>query len=128
MATHTAPAGLDRAGKKLWTEIARGQYELRPDEVRVLVEACREADLIERIESALSTADLLVPGPRPAQMVAHPLLNEIRQHRTTFATLMKQLLLPNTNEGALQKQERVSQQNTKAARARWDRVRTGTAA
>lgn len=42
------PAKLGRAGRELWRSIIP-TYDLRPDEVRLLADACREADIVQRL-------------------------------------------------------------------------------
>ncbi|MFE2912830.1 hypothetical protein [Kitasatospora indigofera] len=111
------PDGLGPAGGALWEEIA-GVYELRPDEVRVLLDACREADLVDRLTTELATADLMVRGSQ-GQLVASPLVSEVRQHRTVLASLLRALKLPDSPAGAGQKSQHTSEQARAAARARW---------
>lgn len=120
------PKNLGVHGKKLWMAIAPPAYELRPDELRVLVECCREVDIIERLEDALRGDDLLIESIRPGVTVSNPLVSELRQHRSTLTTMLKALQLPDSNAGSVQRAALISQQATQAARARWDRVRTGT--
>jgi hypothetical protein len=73
-----APSGLGKGGRRLWRAIANpGTYELRPDEVRVLEDACREVDLIDRLEDALAGEPLTVAGSQ-GQIVVHPLIVEVR--------------------------------------------------
>lgn len=111
------PAGLGERGGELWTAIA-GAYSLRPDEARMLVDVCFEADLIERIQLELIGAPLTVKGSY-GQVVANPLLSEIRQHRAVVASLLGKLKLPDTPEGELRKHAATSEAARKAARARW---------
>ncbi|GAA1138460.1 hypothetical protein [Nocardioides aquiterrae] len=91
-ATRPVPRTLEAAGKKLWREIA-GEYELRPDEYRVLEDACREADLIELLAKAQRDEPLLIEGSQ-GQMVLNPLVSELRQHRATLSGLLAKLKLP----------------------------------
>ena len=51
------PTKLGASGKALWSSIIPA-YDLRPDELRILIDACREADLIARLQDALESADL----------------------------------------------------------------------
>lgn len=52
----TKPRGPKKSGSKLWREIADPKkYELRPDELRILEDACR---VTERV-AELDLADLL---------------------------------------------------------------------
>lgn len=111
------PANLGFAGKALWDSIIPA-YELRPDEVRILQDSCREADIIERLESELVDADLMVKGSM-GQLVASPLVSEVRQHRATLAGLLGKLKIPDSPAGAARKRAVVSEQAVKAARARW---------
>lgn len=111
------PLALGTQGRDLWESIVPA-YELRPDEVRILADACREADIIERLENELVDADLMVKGSM-GQLVASPLVSEVRQHRTTLAGLLTKLKIPDSPAGAARKRAVVSQQAVKAARARW---------
>ena len=92
MATVPAPKNLLEAGKKLWRETTK-TYDLRQDELETLRAACGEADLIVRMEEALEDAQLTVLGSQ-GQLVAHPLVQELRQHRTAMAGLLRGLKLP----------------------------------
>lgn len=94
--TRAAPRTLEAAGKKLWQEIA-GEYELRPDEYRILEDACREADLVDVMAKAQRAEPLLIEGSQ-GQMVLNPLVSELRQHRATVSTLLAKLKLPDLPE------------------------------
>ena len=117
MKTIPPPSNLGPAGESLWGDVS-SVYELRPDEVRILEDACRERDLIARLEDGLAESSVFMKGSM-GQLVVNPLVGEIRQHRTAFASLMKQLKLPDGDEsdqgGAL------SAKNRAAAQARWSR-------
>ncbi|MEO3851743.1 hypothetical protein ABGB09_29645 [Streptomyces sp. B8F3] len=115
------PKGLGAAGRRLWREVA-GRYELRPDEVRLLADACREADIIERLEEELAGAPLIVKGSM-GQSVASPLVSEVRQHRTVLAGLLKSLKLPDAPAQAARRRAYVSEQARAAARARWGQAK-----
>lgn len=110
-----APTGLGRLGAALWRDVV-AVYELRPDELRVLEDACAERDLIALLSRNLKGAPLIVKGSM-GQEVINPLVSELRQHRSTFAGLMRQLKLPddsgNDSGGEL------SAKNRAAAQARW---------
>jgi hypothetical protein len=111
------PHRLSAQGQALWDSIIPA-YELRPDEVRILTDACREADIIERLEDELVEADLMVKGSM-GQLVASPLVSEVRQHRTTLAGLLSKLKIPDTASGAARKRAVTSEKAVAAARARW---------
>lgn len=86
------PASLGETGRDLWERIT-AKYSLRSDELETLRAACGEADLITRIEAELTGAPLTTTGSM-GQIVTHPLLTELRQHRTTMAALLRGLKLP----------------------------------
>jgi uncharacterized caspase-like protein len=117
----TTPQNLGREGKALWSQITKA-YDLRPDEVRILVDACREADLIERMQGEVADGALTARGSQ-GQPVPAPMVSEIRQHRNTLAALLKSLKLPDSDEQSKQRAEETSQKAREAARARWDRPR-----
>lgn len=119
-----APKHLGEHGLKLWMDCAPPKYEMRPDELRLLTECCREVDIIDRLEDALRNDDLMVAGQGLRDMKVNPLVSELRQHRATLTTMFRALALPDTTSGVAQKRQLVSEQNTKAARARWDRFQT----
>ena len=119
-ATQTAvPAHLGAQGKRLWRQIVSA-YKLRPDEVRLLVDACREADLVERLEVELRDSPLMVKGSQ-GQLVASPLVSEVRQHRVALSGLLRALKLPDSDQDAQTRAAADSDRARAAARARWDR-------
>lgn len=107
-----APAGLRVKGKRLWAEVT-SSYKLRSDELDVLEDVCREADLIDKIEKELETSDLMVTGSQ-GQMVMNPLIAEARQHRATKMSLWKRLSLPDPASGVVE-----TNQQRSAAQSRW---------
>ena len=86
------PTGLKAKGRKLWDTIL-DVYELGPHELSILEDACRETDLVDRLERELKDAPMVVPGSM-GQDVVHPLVQEVRQHRATKAQLITKLALP----------------------------------
>ena len=106
------PADLAGPGRQLWEQIA-GTYELRPDEARVLEDACREADLIEDLQGERAGAQMVVKGSM-GQPVINPLISELRQHRACLAGLLRQLKLPDEDAPAAS-----ANPARKAAHARW---------
>lgn len=110
------PEGLGAKALVVWTEIAEG-YDLRIDEMRVLEDACREIDLIERLEAELEHAELIVTGSM-GQPVASPLVQELRQHRGVLARLLGWLKLPDEEQPA---KGNTSASARTAAMARWGR-------
>jgi hypothetical protein len=115
------PAGLGAEGKALWSSIA-DVHELAPDAVRILADACGEADLVALMELARGSESfsLIVRGSQ-GQDVINPLISELRQHRATLASLLKSLKLPMSTSDAQRLERETSEQARSAARARWDR-------
>lgn len=119
MSAPTAPAGLEPSGIALWKSITTG-YQFRPDELAVLEDACRTADIITAMEKAWAEdgRPMTTRGSQ-GQLVAHPLISELRQHRAARATLLRQLKLP--DEGSTDVGGALSAKNRAAANARWAR-------
>lgn len=107
------PEGLSEAGRAMWTDIT-GTYDLRADELRVLKDACFEADVVDQIQASLGS--FTVEGSQ-GQTVASPLLSELRMHRSTLSSLLKQLRLPDASDTP----ESRSSAARDAANARWSR-------
>lgn len=112
---HHQPAGLGTRAQELWISVT-STYRLRPDELVLLEEACREVDLIERIDARLRLGTITARGAWGA-VAAHPLLAEIRQHRGVLARLLASLKLADVAN-----QRPADSPSTKARRAantRW---------
>lgn len=118
------PEGLGGPALSLWRQIVN-VYDLRPDELRVLEDACGEAMLVDRLKRALDEpgTQLIVRGSM-GQQVASPLLTEIRQHRGTLAQLLGRLNLPDdaTGEVSGDSPAERSVKARAAANARWRRA------
>jgi hypothetical protein len=112
-----APEGLGAAGAKLWVGIA-GKYELRPDELRVLEDAAFEADVIGILRDGMVGQSLVVRGSQ-GQDVIHPLISELRQHRSTLASLVRQLKLPEDDSEAAAGERSATMRGV--ANARWSK-------
>jgi hypothetical protein len=123
--TPPVPAGPKRSGRALWRSIVGG-YDLRPDELRLLEDACRTADVADALEAALVGEPLTLPGVKD-QPRAHPLMVELRQQRLALAGMLKQLRLPETpgeartSAGAGAR----SVKSRQAANTRWHQSGTG---
>lgn len=97
MTKRRVPPNLGTVGARLWRDLT-GKYQFRADEGRILLDACGEADLIDTLQQALNGASLTVRGSM-GQQVINPLISELRQHRSTLASLLKQLALPDEAGG-----------------------------
>lgn len=111
------PPELGVGGTALWDSIA-GVYELRPDEWRILRDACFEADIIDRLQREFAAGETTTRGSM-GQEVAAPTLSELRQHRATLTSMLGKLKIPDSPAGSAQKRAAVSDAARSAARARW---------
>ncbi|WP_028924496.1 hypothetical protein [Pseudonocardia acaciae] len=121
MKSKRAPAGLGSAGRSFWKEITE-LYELRPDEHRVLEQAARELDLIARLEAELAEAPTMVRGSQ-GQLVINGMIQELRQHRSAFTSMMRFLKLPDEAEKEAQKAVDRSTEMRRIANIRHARAR-----
>ena len=115
MADRKPPPRLSKSARTLWDDVT-SKWDLRPDELRLLEDACREASLVDRIERELGP-DLLTPGST-GQVRAHPLLGEVRQHRVAMSQLLSRLNLPDA-DAEVRAQDARTQHARLAAVARW---------
>ena len=116
MAVRT-PNGLGKATGNLWREIT-GTYQLRPDELRLLSDCCREMDLIDLLQKTVDSGGVLVPGSR-GQQVIKPAIQEIRQHRNVLKQMLAKLALPADPAGHVA--AGASDRARRVAHARWQR-------
>lgn len=116
-----APAKLARtgAGRKLWRDVVgSGTYLLRPDELRILEDACFQSDRIEKIRAAAESCGLTARGSA-GQLAIHPLIKELRELEQSRAGLLLKLKLPDgvgTESGGEQPR---SVSAREAANSRW---------
>lgn len=114
MAAKPVPEYLGTKATVLWRDITK-KFTLRSDELRILEDACREIDLVERLEDELRDSPLQVRGSQ-GQMVSSPLVSELRQHRVVVKALLGSLKLP--DESGEQSGD-ASSPARRAASARW---------
>lgn len=115
MARKSEPTFTSDNGRDLWADTT-SDYELSRHERVILEGACRELDIVSRLEDQLDGADLIVRGSM-GQDTANPLLAEVRQHRASVASLIKLLKLPE-NEESTASADRSSSARA-AAQVRW---------
>lgn len=111
-----APAGLSGNALRLWTDTT-AEYDLATHELFTLEQACRELDLIDRMQREIDQLEEFEVMGSKGQPVVSELIREIRQHRSEFTRLIRALNLP---------QEDGSSNRSTAARAaanaRWRRA------
>lgn len=89
------PAGLKASGRRLWSA-ALADYELDVHE-ELLLQACRCADRLDRLEAEASNGSVTVTNYKGDQ-VANPALVEARQQSITLARLLAALRMPTGDE------------------------------
>jgi hypothetical protein len=114
------PRGMGAEAKNLW-EWCLSNYNLRKDECRILVDICREIDVVNRIERDLESSPSMTRGSQ-GQEVANPLFAEARQHRQTTASLIKQLKLEGRAVAGSKSRGQVAASNVIDATAKWRSV------
>ena len=102
------PTGLDQRGRELWDAVLEAS-DFDAAGLLLLGEACRTADIIERLSAALRSnsqewvrlaeeAEVLADGAARVQIVVNPLLGEVRQQRIALRTMISHLKLGKVEE------------------------------
>lgn len=86
------PAKLTESGSEFWDQVT-GAYDLRPDEKRVLADACKTMATIDRLEAEADEGETYLTGSM-GQQVLNGIFGELRQQRATLSRLLAQLKLP----------------------------------
>lgn len=115
--TPPVPSGLGTEGRALWRAVV-GQYDLRADELALLVECARVCDTIAALTTELATGTVVVTGSR-GQPVVSPVVAERRQQQLALGKLLGQLGLP--DEFGESTPSPLSRRGTHAAGVRWAR-------
>lgn len=90
-------------------------FDPAPEKRLIAEEACRTADVVDRLHAIVDAAeDMRVRGSQ-GQPVSMPEVAELRQYRALFVTLLKALTLPDDEGGGLTR----SQLGKLGAEARW---------
>lgn len=115
------PAGLGKAGRALWRDVAHG-LQLRSDERAILATAARTADQIAALEATVAVSEPMIPGSK-GQEVLHPAIPELRLQRQLLATLLARIDVPESEGiGGAWDGLSAAQRARQAARARWDKA------
>lgn len=104
MTLPAAPKGSGPAGRKLWRAVVE-QFELEEFETAQLREACRLADLLDKLQAAVDRDGPVVTDTK-GEVRVHPAAVELRQGRIAFARLLSALRLPSGDEGESRPQRR----------------------
>ena len=89
--TPAPPRGAGVAGRKLWTSIV-DSFDLDEHELVLLRQAARTVDLLEELESEITSGGAMVESPQGWK--ANPAAVEARAQRITLARLLSVLRLP----------------------------------
>lgn len=115
-----APKNMGSRGLAFWNKVT-GKYELRPDELVILEDACREMLLIDELQKAMRGESMIMSGSM-GQPVVNPLVPELRQHRATLKALLASLKLPDDvseSDSGEPGEDVETVQQRKAANSRW---------
>lgn len=91
-----APEDLGIEGSRLWADVT-GRFDLDENSLSLLRQACRTADLCERLSRVADSEDLIVSRGTGAQAV-HPAVVELRQQRLVLARLIQALDIPEDDD------------------------------
>lgn len=100
----TTPDGLAAAGRQLWRSVL-DEYDLDTHEELLLLQACRVADRLDRLDVEAAVGSVTVTNYKGDQ-VPHPALTESRQQALTLARLLASLRLPAGDEAERRPQRR----------------------
>lgn len=107
------PAGLGVSGRRLWRSLADA-FELDVHEQLLLIEACRCADRLDRLDAESAAGPVTVQNHRGDQ-VAHPAMVESRQQAIVLSRLLASLRMP-SGEADQRPQRRGAARGTYRAR------------
>jgi hypothetical protein len=113
---HPVPSRLKAPGRRLWAAVT-AEYVLTPGEYALLVEACRTADELDRLQRAIRALDDLMIEGSMGQMRQHPLLAEARSHRLVLERLTAAMALPGLDQ--VMGLSPAQKHGQKAAEGRW---------
>ena len=88
----TTPEGLGESGRELWDSVV-GEFELDKHEMLLLLQACRTADRLDRLELEAASLPVSLANHRGDQ-VASPAMVEARHQSITLARLLAALRMP----------------------------------
>lgn len=115
------PPGLGARGRRIWDAVVE-EYELRTDERELLLELCREFDLVEALQAVMVKVGMLDVGSA-GQARIHPVVAELRQRRLVIARLASELALPDSDDDG--DASAMSRRGRKAALQPWRPRRAG---
>jgi hypothetical protein len=112
------PNGLGYQGQKLWKSITTEfDFDAEPHKERILFDACKIADMIDRLDKEMQNEPLTVRGSM-GQKAIHPCLAQSQSARGQLAQLLSRLGLPDTDEESQAKADKISSNRSRAAKGK----------
>lgn len=115
---YPAPTELANAGRRLWIAIVADvpeDVEFDARELAILHTACRQADMVAQLETALKKDGVVVAGAS-GQRRLNGTVTELRQSRLALARLLGELGLP---DEIAQPETAATRRARRAAESRW---------
>lgn len=99
MATFSTTRGMKAGGLDLWEKVT-SDYDLRPDELALLRQACLTVDTINAAEKEHARlGNPLITTGSMGQTIVHPLLGELRAQRSQLTKLLTSIGIPDEAGG-----------------------------
>jgi hypothetical protein len=112
-------AELGERGAAFWRATVEG-FELRADELQLLLEVCRSLDLADALQAEIPAGRGFVVGGSRGQPVISPVVSELRSVRLAIGAMLKQLRLPDDEtDGRPTLSQMRSAAGQKGAQSRW---------
>lgn len=92
------PPGLEERGERLWRSIHDQHPGLTDPEREVVLEACRVADRLERLDAICRVSEPVIETDKGA-LITHPAFAESRQQQNLLKQLVASLRLPDPASG-----------------------------
>lgn len=96
-----APPGLGESGRALWESVA-GEFGLQVFEQQLLLQACRSADLLDRLAEKAAVSGLTVTNAKGDEVTA-PWITEHRQQSANLARMIASLRIPDEDDQRAQR-------------------------
>ncbi|MGW6905677.1 hypothetical protein [Streptomyces sp. NPDC054940] len=90
------PSGLGESGLALWESVA-GKFGLEVYEQQLLLQACRSADLLDRLAEQAAASGLSVTNAK-GDVVTAPWITEHRQQSANLARMIASLRIPDEED------------------------------
>src|ERR1051325_6966633 len=90
------PDGLDESGTRLWESVVDA-FDLDVHEQLLLLQACRTADLLDRLSLEASRGPLTVVNAK-GDRISNPVIVEHRQQSQVLARMLASLRMPSGEE------------------------------